>query len=525
MYNLLFADDEHIVREGISSRVDWGENGFKLTAVCENGREVLDVLRDGPVDVVLSDISMPLMDGLALCRHIAEEFPDVLVLLLTGHDQFEYAREALKYHVWELLLKPITASELETVLERVKAELDRRAVVRREEAALRARLAESIPLLRARFLYRLVLGQLTPDETRRRGEDLGWQDSGGWYRVGIVHLPSEWNDLDRFAVTVLTEEVAGPEVDIFTNREEDLVLLMQGPDRAALSTRSEEIALAILRKTSRETGTPVPVALGEPVPALDRLPASYRGARTALDYVRFLGLPQVITAGDLRARDNISVEEFHERAKQLIELLRENRGDDALELIESIFTDLEEHYIAPGSADAYLARIQFLLLDFMDELRERVNEQLPEEISSLLYARGYDSLPEAREHFQEAVREIRDYLRHQKRNATATRMERARTVIESRYTEPGLSLQDICEEVFLSVSQFSVLFKEHTGKTFVEYLTDYRIERARELLAGTDLRAYEVAERVGYGDPRYFGHVFKKATGMTSSEYRRQVRR
>ncbi|MCK4514745.1 MAG: response regulator, partial [Spirochaetaceae bacterium] len=106
MYRLLFADDEHIVREGVSSRVGWGENGFELVSVFRNGREILEYLEDNSVDVILSDISMPLMDGLAVCREVSVRYPETILLLLTGYDQFEYAQEALKYHVSELLLKP-----------------------------------------------------------------------------------------------------------------------------------------------------------------------------------------------------------------------------------------------------------------------------------------------------------------------------------------------------------------------------------------------------------------------------------
>ena len=520
MYRLLFADDEHIVREGITTRVPWGENGFELARVCANGREVLEALQDDHVDVVLSDISMPLMDGLSVSREISRDHPEVLLLLLTGYDQFEYAQEALKYRVWELLLKPITADELQGVLERVRSELDRRRSEREEQDQLRAKLEESLPLLRARFLYRLVLGQLGAAEIRRRAADLQWQDRDGWYQAGIVHVPSEWDELQRLAITELATEITRDAGDLFVNREENLVLLLQGESREKLQQRATEIATEILRRSSRSAAAPVPVALGEPVPSTEKLSRSYRGARGAMDYIRLLGLPQVVTAGDISRRDALSVESFHERAKRLVDLLREHRGDEALAAVDSIFAELEHHYTEPGAAEAYLARIQFLLLDFMEEMQDRVDDELPENAEALLYAQRYGSLTEARIHFHGIVTQIVHYLEQRKHRAVASRMQRARQVIEERYAEPGFSLQDVCDEVFLSVSQFSVLFKEDTGRTFVEYLTGCRIERAQELLRTTDLRTYEVADRVGYADPRYFTYVFKKVTGMTSSEYR-----
>jgi two-component system response regulator YesN len=194
-YRLVFADDEQIVRDGVSSRVAWGDNGFELVGLFENGRQVLDHVANSSVDIVLSDISMPTVDGLALARELAEHHPNVLVLLLTGYDEFEYAQEALKYHVMELLLKPITAAELEDVLSRVRAELDQRAEVRRDQQALVDKLAESLPLLRERFLHRLVSGDIQPAEIRRRAADLQWKDRGEWYQVALIHVPSHWDEI------------------------------------------------------------------------------------------------------------------------------------------------------------------------------------------------------------------------------------------------------------------------------------------------------------------------------------------
>jgi len=124
MYKLIFVDDEAIVRDGISSCIPWGQNGFELAGLFEHGLQTLDFMKDHPVDVVISDINMPRMDGLALSRTIGEKYPDVMVLLLTGYDEFEYAQEAVKTKVREFLLKPITADELINVLSRIEGELD-----------------------------------------------------------------------------------------------------------------------------------------------------------------------------------------------------------------------------------------------------------------------------------------------------------------------------------------------------------------------------------------------------------------
>ncbi len=520
MYRLLFADDEHIVREGVSSRVGWGENGFELVSVFRNGREILDYLEDNSVDVILSDISMPLMDGLAVCREVSVRYPETILLLLTGYDQFEYAQEALKYHVSELLLKPITAAELEIVLGRVREELDRRGRAKQQEAELHARLKESIPLLKERFVHRLVLGQLTREEIVRRTTDLHWNNLNGWYQIVLIHVPSSWDELRRLSLTERTAETLADADELFFNAEENLVLLLQGPDRNALQERTSLLAPEILRSSSRVAVMPVCVAVGEAVPELGKLGRSYESARRALGHTRLLGLPQVVSAREVGALRLLAVEDFHDLAKTLVETLRRGDRSSSMEAVDGVFSQLEQHYLEPRAADAYLARIQFLLLDFVEQIAHGPAAEMPEEVGALFYAQHFPSLAEAKEHYRRTVGKILDYLEKQKQEAVVSRVGRAEKVIRDRHAEPRLSLQDICDEVFLSVSQFSVLFKESTGTTFVEYLTHIRIESAKELLRTTDLRTYEIADQVGYTDPRYFTYVFKKLTGMTSSEYR-----
>jgi two-component system, response regulator YesN len=521
MYRLLFADDEHIVREGVSSRVQWGENGFELVGVLKNGREVLDYLEDNAIDVLLSDISMPLMDGLAVSREVSSRYPNTVLLLLTGYDQFEYAQEALKYHVNELLLKPITAAELETVLGRVRKELDGRMRVQKEAAELQARLAESIPLLKERFLHRLVLGQLSRDVIRRRTVDLKWEDLNGWYQVVLIHVPSNWEEINRLAATDRAGSLLRGPDESFFNAEEDLVLLLQGPDRDALNERALGLGPEMLRPAGGMAGAPVWVAVGEGVPELMKLRRSYDGALRALGHARLLGLPNIVSAQEVGALRTLSVEGFHDLARELVHRLRKTDRKRAMDAVESLFLQLEHHYLEPDAAHSYVARIQYLLLDFVEELTQVPAVQMPEDVSALLYLQRFSSLVVAREHFRTVVARIVDFLEDQKQVAVVSRVGRAEQIIRDRHAEPGLSLQDICDDVYLSVSQFSALFKGSTGKTFVEYLTEVRIEQAKDLLRTTGQRTYEIADAVGYTDPRYFTYVFKKLTGMTSSEFRK----
>jgi two-component system response regulator YesN len=277
-----------------------------------------------------------------------------------------------------------------------------------------------------------------------------------------------------------------------------------------------------IQSIPRSSSTGFGLAIGEPVSAVHAVWKSYETAQRALRRLRLLGLPQVIWAGDLELLSALPAANYHELARTLVENLRNGYREGAMETLTRLFAELQGHDVDPSVADAYLARIQFVLLDFIEELGYGKGN-VPEELSSLFQARHFSSLSQAEKHFTDTLIRILDFLMTQKKRAVDSRMDHAIKVIRDRYGECDLSLRNVCDEVYLSVSQFSALFKEATGQTFVEYLTKHRIEAAKELLRTTNLRTYEIAERVGYADPRYFTSVLKKHTGMTSSQLRERT--
>lgn len=124
MYKVLLVDDEILVREAISAKIEWGHLGFELVGDCENGKAAIEFLKENPVDVVLTDICMPYLDGMGLSKYIYENMPQTRIIIFSGYSDFEYAKQAIQYKVAEYLLKPVTAKELTEVLTRIREKLD-----------------------------------------------------------------------------------------------------------------------------------------------------------------------------------------------------------------------------------------------------------------------------------------------------------------------------------------------------------------------------------------------------------------
>ncbi len=524
MYKLIFVDDEDIIREGISSRIRWGENGFELTGVFGDGLAALEFIQENEVDVVLSDISMPKMDGLTLSRKLAETHPRVQILLLTGFDEFEYAQEAVRNRVKEFLLKPITAEELTDVLERTKTELDRFAEAEKERERLKELLERSLPLLRERFFYRLVSGRINPEDIHRRLPYFGWKNECGFCKTMIVCYPDEWNEIMRLALAEKAKEKTETRDAVFSNRNEDLVILFQESEEAPLETRANSVAEDLFAAALSLGETPVIIGIGETVNHLEDVNSSYLGAGSAVDHAKILGLSRIQSIEDIRRKSRVSQEAFISRIRRLMTALREGVGRSSVEALESIFALFNESYLTSSDVVDYLARLQYHLSDFVDEMNLG-SEGVLNDLSLTAEPRRFARLTEAHNFYREQILSIEEHIRKRRLDAVHSRIDKARGIIARRFVEKSFSLRDICAELYLSTSQFSTLFKEGTGRTFVEYLTEARIDEAKRLLKTTDMKSYEVAEAVGYQDPRYFSSIFKKVTGFTTTEYRREMER
>jgi two-component system response regulator YesN len=519
MYRLILVDDEAIIRDGISSCIPWEQNGFMLSGMFEHGIQALDYLKNNPVDVVISDINMPRMDGLELSGHISRSFPKTEVIILTGYDDFEYAQEAVKYHVREFLLKPITAEELGNVLREVKADLDEKREVEARQEQMKEKLEQSFPLLRERFLYRLASGRLEADIIRRRKEYFQWYDLGGCYQIIMFEIPVTWNELERIALSEKIRSELGEYDDLFADQEENLVILLQEEDEEGLNTRARECARMAYREVSSLRKEQIAAGCGQVVRNITDLPGSFKGARNALDYSKVLGLSQIVFIDQVRSRKTISPEGFNLISGRILDQLKEGGRRQTQEAMEELFRYMESHYLTMNEAAYYFIRLHSILLYFLQEM----DLSLEDETLLSYQPNSFHSLHDAHHFFDRLISEIENRIRMRRQEMMVSRVEKAKRIIAEQYGNPTFSLTEMCDQLYLSTSQFSVLFKEGTGQTFVEYLTAYRINVAKRLLKTTGLKSYEIAEQAGYSDPRYFSLLFKKHTNLTPMEYRKSL--
>lgn len=536
MFQVIFVDDEQIVREGMETRVPWESLGYQLMGTFADGVDALDFLKRHPVDLVVSDISMPRMDGLALSKILAEQYPGTTTILLTGYDDFEYAQEAIKHGVKDLLLKPMNSQEFGQVLQGLTQDLLEKQRSKEEERLFREALETTLPLLRERFLLSLILGYITPEEAQRRQDFYRWKDRSQTYAVILLHFLKQQmsSDIQRIRIKQLVEQATLSEVDadVVVDRNEDLILLIQ-LEQTTLETQNQklrEIGHHLLKQiNSMQTGsydnqdTPVCLGIGPPVPDLKLLPQTYSQAKTTLDRLIILGLPGILSWSEMTKQRALSAEEFHSLVRTLLKQLKEETSPAVLETLNRVFTYLEDTGVSRVEVEGYTLRLQFIFLDFLEELNLSEDQNHQRLVATLRHPQSFETIAESREFFHQIILGIDQIIQVGRNSQVHSRMQKAKDLIQQRYPDKSFSLQDMCNELYLSVSQFSALFKSGTGKTFVEYLTETRINQAKILLKTTDKKNFEIAEEVGYEDPRYFSLLFKKLTGQTPGEYRKAL--
>ncbi len=536
-YRLIFIDDEYIVREGIKTRIKWGENGFQLVGVFENGLQAIEFLKNNRVDIIISDIYMPKMDGLELSKIIHEKYPEIVVIILTGYDHFEYAQQAIRYRVKDFLLKPITAEELENVLEKIKGELDRLSEEKEELNILKSTLQRTTPLLKEQLLKSLIGGEVEEREIEENLTLLKWKSpTETFFKVLTIFLPETTKRETKLSIIKRIATAITENDEVFLNYDSCIVVILNGKGRHQLEKRSSVTSKEIFDMLTKNYSIKTTIGSGEIIRGIANLSLSYNDAKNAMEYARTIDLPTIISIRDIRNKRKLFPEEYFSLIRRIGDTLYTGNRETTRKTLEDVFSYLEKHYLTREELTIFYAQLQFFLNTFIQEIGPISHKSAEKEsdanhnTSGPLYPgeinlNKYKKLTTAKEYFLELIERIENILELKRKNLTLSRTERAIKIIKQRYSDPNFTLKDIADEMFLSVSQFSSIFKEATNQTFVEYLTKIRLNEAKKLLKTTDLLIYEIADRVGFSDPHYFSITFKKYTGMPPGEFRKNLAR
>ena len=520
LYRVLLVDDEEDIREGISRKMDWLGLGFSLVGEAANGQDALELAESLRPDVILTDIKMPFMDGLELCRILTDRLPAARFVVFSGFDAFEYAKQAIQMNVVEYILKPINADELSDVLRRLKDQLDRERAERRNVELLRSRYTENLPVLRELFYANLLDGHIEPGTERERAARLDIDLQGEEWAVGLAYIGSDRRDaLSTLSVQKLLEESLTADrcrLTLYNDWVAVIVSLTESftiYDLIRVLDRVCTLAASYL-------GLTLTVGVGAPCKELSGMARSAAEARTALEYRSMVGRGQVIYIGDLEPDGGqvLTFEEADERT--LTAAVRLGSEQEVRDAAAALAGKIREANPSAGQYNLFLMELVTHLMKMTRRSGVGVEEVFGTGFSLPIQDSALPSLEELEGWCAERYLRLWTLIRRRQTDSAGQTVEAAKEYIRQHYAESDLSVEKLCAYLHLSSTYFSTLFKRETGTSFTAYVTTVRMEAAAEAIRGTEEKTYLIAQRCGYEDPNYFSYVFKRHFGVTPTKYR-----
>ena len=528
-YSVLLVDDEEEVFQVIMKKLDWESMGFRIAGYARNGVEALEMAEELQVDVVMTDIKMPYMDGLTLCKKLKELYQKMKVIIFSGFDEFEYAKEAIKIEAEEYILKPINANELREVFERIKVDLDKELDETRNIEKLREYYMESLPVLQENFFTSLIDGRIPENQIEKYAVNYQLNLKGPYYVVTVLHISTtdlgeSGMPMDPFLLAVSVKRLAEEQLE----GEWDSRLVMYLGDIIAITqledmdriTHFTDTMDKICKMAKRVCGARVTAGVGHVCDQPGQLTLSYQGAKNATSYRVLYGNTRAISIAEIDPQENADMP-WEEPYIQKI--LKKIKMGEARPLKEAI----EEFTMQLACSKMSLQKYRILIMELITEIfRFGNNNQLNmekifgENSDVYVQALQLESTEALKNWLNESCTKMQRQILNERQDTTKSFVTKAIEYVEEHYGDQDLSIETICSYLSVSAAYFSTVFKKETGKTFINYLTDYRMQQAVELLLNKDEKTYVIAERVGYSDPNYFSYVFKKQFGMSPSKYK-----
>ncbi|WP_343248453.1 response regulator [Diplocloster hominis] len=525
-YTVLLVDDEEEVIQVIMKKINWEGLGFSVVGYANNGVKALEMVEEFQPDVVMTDIKMPYMDGLELSQHIKTDYPTTKILIFTGFDEFEYAKEAIHLEIEEYILKPVNSAELVNVFTQVKIKLDQEISEKRNVEILQKYYMESLPLLQANFYSTLIEGRIHEDEVSDYLSNYQISFPGPFFCCLVIYaspsqIPKEMNPLLlSMSVQKQAEERLGEKWQAKSfSYLGNTVLIVQLKNETEISELTDECD-RFCKYAYRIIGAVVTVGIGQVCEDILELSQSYTDAREAVSYRVIYGTSRAINFKEI-APQEISKSGLSNDTElsNLFKNIRLNSAPDIIEAVNKyldhiLFSSksLQQHHIAIMELISELYKFcinnDIVIEEFTEDMRKLYNSLLDLEPNAL------------RKWLIDIGLTFHEKLISARSRSTKSFVSKAEEYVRVNYSDEDLSLDSICEVLGVSNSYFSTIFKKETGNSFIGYLTDYRTDQASRLLIETNEKSYIIARNVGYTDPNYFSYVFKRRFGVSPSKYR-----
>ena len=533
---VFLVEDEMVIRRGIKNSIDWEKEGYIFCGEASDGELAYPMIIKEKPDILITDIRMPFMDGLELCKLVKKELPNIEILILSGYDEFDYAKEAIRLGVTEYLLKPISSGKLLEALngvsESIRREKEDKDLVRKYMEEMR----ENTEHEKQKFFEQMIAGNLSMADALETGKKYEMNLSAGMYNLLLFRFTlgkenrksGELLGEAEYAIEKLTERLEY--VFEFQPGVEGWAFLLMADNEEQMSERVKELSKDLEEIMKNYSTIAYFGGIGQPVARLRELEESFREAERALAARFTMELNRIISVEDIRMAqnvdtlDDIEITSFGEieKTRTMLEKFLNNGAEDEIdEFVDVYINELPEENLKSVLMRQYIIMDVYIVMMSFCEKIEGIEGEMQAQSEELKNSmKTIQTLEEIKNYIRMLLKKIigvRDTISGRRYSDI---IEIAKDQIRKTYMSDEISLNTIAAEVGMSPSYFSSIFSKEMGKTFVEYLTEIRMDRAKELLMCSSMKTSEIGYEVGYKDPHYFSYIFKKTQNCTPKEFR-----
>lgn len=540
MLNVLVVDDEQAIREGIQSSISWEKYDIRICGAADSAFEALNLIDSIYPEIVILDIRMNDMDGLELLEIINNKYPTIKVILISAYDDFHYAQRAIELKAFSYLLKPIDADKLLAKVLEAKALIDQQDKKIKADQDLNNKLQRNIPILRDTFFIQLINNKISDMQNiKDRTDFLGINLDEAEYMIAIVKIDdtsyysktSEYHkNLIKIAIINNIENYFMENIAYHCycyNLQDNIGLLLCGDhmDKTAINTVFSH--LQQLANTSLNTS--LTFAMGKVYKSLAEISLSYFEALEALDYEFVLGRNEIIDIEDVyknvqnASADNTLQETVKALTNKLTSVLKANNEQNVHQVIDEIIQNIQ--YIISENIkekDRVLLILSFYISESIMSLNINIDKHFTGDMdfyNQLIKLSTMDAISGyIHNYFGNVFAEMQNRREHHNSYLVSRAID---SINQNIYKD--ISLTEVAKSVYINPNYLSRIFKQETNKSFIEYVTEVKMNESKKLLKTSLYKIYEIAGMLHYRDVNHFTKVFKKYFGVTPTEYRELV--
>ncbi len=546
MYRLMVVEDEAMIRRGIIKSIPWGDLGFVVVGEGKNGEEALAFMAEHPVDVLLTDIKMPLMDGIELSKKVRRLYPDIEIVVLSGFSDFEYARAAISFRAYEYLLKPTNKQRLLDAFTNLKRRMDEKSERKEEIFHSNIYLTAGYESVRREFLIGLLEGdQSLYKDFDEKAAELELDFSTNQCVSAVIRfdkksimeeLACSWETdkrLLRFAYDNIIREALGDmERAYFVVEDYDTIHLIYCFDtlaekEASLIPSLENISENIQNCLFKHVVVPYTIGIGLTYPSVYHITKSHNQAKRSIQnsFYQSSECVQVYQDNEESKFEQNYIQYYPEDMQRAAGYIVGGQKDEARVSMDKMFQRLIDNRLMPEIVKNYCITLKLMVQSKLKDESDLVNRVIGNMYSD--YVKDALTVRELHQYVRKTMLQLSEEINRTVDVKAATEQRlviaKAKDYIKEHLNDK-INLKVISNHVYLSETYFSYLFKKVTGTTYIDYIQRLRMEEAKHLLITTNDKIYEIAEQIGYNDYKYFAIQFKKYVKVTPKAYRNQGR-